>query len=72
VNSPVNCTATAKISGTLARMEIWVDGVKKYSESTSLHESTSIALPAGKHKFTFNAVNTAGTKWATSVFATVQ
>ena len=72
VTSPVNCTATAKISGTLARMEIWVDGVKKYSESTSLHESTSIALPAGTHKFTFNAINTAGTKWATSVFAAVQ
>jgi hypothetical protein len=72
VSSPVNCTATAKISGTLARMEIWVDGVKKYSETTSLRESTSIALPAGSHKFTFNAINTTGTKWATSVFATVK
>lgn len=72
VSSPVWATATAKISGTLARMEIWVDGAKKYSQSTSLSENTSIALPKGKHQFKFNAINTAGAKWVTTVYATVQ
>lgn len=71
VNSPVKTTATARITGTLAQMEIWVDGVKKYSQSTSLTESTSIALARGKHRFDFNAVNTAGTKWKATVYATV-
>jgi hypothetical protein len=72
VASPVKATATAKISGTLSRMEIWVDGVKKYSENSGLTESTSIALAKGKHTFKFNAINTAGTKWVTTVYSTVQ
>ncbi|WP_109486032.1 FG-GAP-like repeat-containing protein [Occallatibacter savannae] len=72
VSSPVQATASAAISGTLARMEIWVDGVKKYSETSSLTESASLSLSSGKHKFDFYAVNTAGTKWETSVYATVQ
>lgn len=71
VSSPVKATATGKISGTLSRMEIWVDGVKKYSETTSLTESDSITLASGKHRFDFYAVNTAGTKWETTVYATV-
>ena len=28
--------AAGNVSGTLARMELWVDGVKKYTETTSL------------------------------------
>ena len=71
VNSPAQATATAKISGALARMEVWVDGVKKYSETTSLTLNTSVSLAAGKHRFDFYAVNTAGTKWETTVYATV-
>jgi hypothetical protein len=70
-SSPVKTTATAKISGTLARMEVWVDGVKKYTETTSLTESTSINLGSGKHRFDVYAVNTAGAKWVTTVYATV-
>ena len=34
VSSPVSVRAAAKITGTFARMEIWVDGVKKYTETT--------------------------------------
>ncbi len=59
------------ITGTLARMEVWVDGVKKYSETTSKSFSTSIALGTGKHRFDVYAVNTAGTKWESTVYATV-
>jgi hypothetical protein len=52
-------------------MELWVDGVKKYSETTSKTLSTSIALGAGNHRFSVFAVNTAGTKWESTVYATV-
>jgi hypothetical protein len=64
--------AQATITGTLARMEVWVDGVKKYTETTSTSLSTSIVLAAGAHTFHIYAVNTAGTKWLGSVTATVQ
>jgi hypothetical protein len=72
VPSPVQVQAHATITGTLARMEVWVDGVKKYTETTGTSLSTSIALTAGAHTFHVYAVNTAGTKWLGSVSATVQ
>ncbi|UWZ86436.1 FG-GAP-like repeat-containing protein [Occallatibacter riparius] len=72
VSSPVQVQATAHITGTLARMEVWVDGVKKYTETTSLSLNASIPVPSGKnHRFDVYAVNTAGTKWETTVYATV-
>lgn len=71
VNSPVQVQATAHITGTLARMEVWVDGMKKYTETTSVSLNTSIPVAAGNnHRFDVYAVNTAGTKWETTVFAT--
>ena len=72
VASPVQVQAHATITGTLARMEVWVDGVKKYTETTSTTLNTSIVLAAGTHTFHVYAVNTAGTKWLTAVTATVQ
>jgi hypothetical protein len=72
VISPVQAIATAKITGTLARMEVWVDGVKKYTETNSLTLDVSLALAAGSHDFTFYAVNTAGTKWESVVHAIVK
>lgn len=71
VNSPVQATATANISGSLARMEVWVNGGKMYTETTSTSLSTSIALSPGTYRFDFYAVNTLGTKWETTVTATV-
>lgn len=71
VNSPVSAVAKATIAGTLARMEVWVDGVKMFTETTSTTLSTSISLAAGKHRFDFYAVNTAATKWEATVYATV-
>lgn len=72
VSSPVQVSATAHITGTLARMEVWVDGVKKYTETSSLSLNTSIPVPSGKnHRFDIYAVNTAGQKWETTVYATV-
>jgi len=52
-------------------MEVWVDGVKKHTETSGLTLNTSIALAAGKRRFDFYAVNTAGTKWERTVYATV-
>ena len=72
VSSPVQVLAAATITGTLARMEVWVDGVKKYTETSSKSLSTSIALGAGSHRFDVYAVNTAGTKWEKTVTATVK
>ncbi|MFL6428227.1 MAG: FG-GAP repeat domain-containing protein [Acidobacteriaceae bacterium] len=72
VSSPVQVLAASTISGTLARMELWVDGVKKYTETSSKTLSTSISLGAGSHRFVVFAVNTAGTKWEGVVSATVK
>ena len=71
VGSPVQVLATANITGSLARMEVWVDGVKVYTETASTTLNTSIPLGAGKHQFGVYAVNTAGTKWLSIVYATV-
>jgi hypothetical protein len=59
----VQAEAAATITGSLARMELWVDGVKKYSETTSKLLNTSISVSAGSHRYVFYAVNTAGQKW---------
>jgi hypothetical protein len=71
VGSPVSVLASATVTGTISRMEVWVDGVKKFSTFGSTTLSTSLSLPAGSHKFVFYAVNTAGTKWMQTVTATV-
>jgi lipid-binding SYLF domain-containing protein len=72
VSSPVSVQAVSTVTGTIARMEVWVDGVKKFSTFGSTTLSTSLSLAAGSHRFSFYAVNTAGTKWNTVVNATVQ
>jgi hypothetical protein len=53
-------------------MELWVDGVKKYTETSSKTLSTSISLGGGSHRFAVFAVNTAGTKWEGLANATVK
>jgi hypothetical protein len=71
VASPVPVQAVATVTGTISRMEVWVDGVKKFSTFGSNTLSTSLSLASASHRFTFYAVNTAGTKWQTTVNATV-
>ena len=72
VSSPVTIQATSKVTGTLARMELWIDGVKKYTETTSPTLTYSVSLAAGSHRFAVFAVNTAGAKWETFDNATVK
>jgi hypothetical protein len=71
VGSPVAVLAAAKVTGTISNMQLWVDGVKKFSNTGTTTLSTSVSLAAGSHRFTVIAVNTAGTKWQTVVNATV-
>jgi hypothetical protein len=68
----VQVQAAAKIAGTLNRMEIWVDGVKKYTETSATSFNTSLSISGGDHEFDIYAVNTAGTKYEKTVYATVK
>jgi hypothetical protein len=63
--------AAATVSGTAGHMELWVDGVKQFSQSGSTLK-TSLSLSPGLHRFTYFAFNTAGTKISTTVSATTQ
>ncbi len=72
VSSPVAIQATSNITGTFSRMEVWIDGVKKYTETTSTALNTTLTLGAGTHRFAILAFNTAGTKWQQAVNATVK
>lgn len=69
--TPVLVQASAKITGSLARMEVWVDGMKKYTETNSTSLEASIHVSAGMHEFTVYAVNTDGVAWNDTVSATV-
>ncbi len=72
VSSPVTIRATATVTGTFARMEVWIDGVKKYTQTSNPVLLTTIPVSAGKHRFGVFAVNTAGTKWEAVANATVK
>lgn len=71
VASPVLVEASAKLSGSIDRMELWVDGVKKYT-THSPQVDTTVSLAAGKHLFEVVAVNTAAKKWEKAVYSTVK
>lgn len=71
VGSPVQVQAAAKVNGTIAHTQLWVDGVNKFT-SASATLTTSISLPAGTHRFAVVATNTAGQKWENAVNATVK
>jgi hypothetical protein len=70
--SPVQVQAASTITGKVARMEVWVDGVKKYTETSGTTLNTTLSEAAGSHRFSVFAVNTAGTKWEQVVYATVK
>jgi hypothetical protein len=52
-------------------MEVWVDGVKKFTDTTSTTISANLPITRGTHQFTVYAVNTEGVKWDSTVTATV-
>jgi hypothetical protein len=53
-------------------MELWVDGVKKYTATSSKQLNTTISLAAGSHRFAVLAINTGGQSWQSAVSATVK
>jgi hypothetical protein len=72
VSSPVLVQAASTVNGTIARMELWVDGVKKYTSLSSKQLNTSVSLASGSHRFAVLAVNTAGQQWEGALNATVK
>ena len=72
VSSPVLVTATSKVTGTIVSTQLWVDGVKNFNAPGSTTLTTTVTLAAGSHRFAVIATNTAGTKWESTVDATVQ
>ena len=71
VSSPVQVQATATVTGTLVNMQLWIDGVKKYT-TASKSLSTSVSLAAGTHRFAVVATNSSGQKWESAISATVK
>lgn len=71
-SSPVAIQATATIVGKLGRMEVWVDGGKRFTETNSTTMNTNLSVTTGLHRFDFYAVNTAGIKWHQAVTTTVK
>jgi limonene-1,2-epoxide hydrolase len=72
VSSPVAIQAASSVTGTFQHMEVWIDGVKKYSETGSTALNTTLTVAAGTHRFAVLAFNTAGTKWEQVYNATVK
>jgi hypothetical protein len=72
VSSPVLVTATSKVTGTIVSTQLWVDGVKNFNAPGTTTLTTSVTLAAGSHRFAVIATNTAGTKWESTVTATVK
>jgi hypothetical protein len=68
----VTVQAASTVSGTIARTELWVDSVKRYTANSSTQLNTTISLAAGSHRFSVFAINTVGQKWANAVNATVK
>lgn len=69
--NPIRAWARGKVTGTFARMEFWIDGVKKYTSTTDTVD-VNYTLSKGVHKFSFYAVNSAGTKWSATANTTVK
>lgn len=71
VDSPVLAWASGTVTGTVARMEVWVDGVKKYTTYGKNTLKTNISLASGTHTFVYDIVNTMGHRWKQTVYGTV-
>lgn len=72
--SPVRVSATAKPrSGySMRRMEVWVDGVKKYELQGASAIDTNIGMAAGTRRVTVQGVDSGGGLFKGTVYVTVQ
>jgi hypothetical protein len=70
-SSPVQVQATAKVTGTIANTQLWIDGVNRYTYTGSTL-TASVSLAGGTHRFAVIARNTAGQTWESAVNATIK
>ncbi|HEY3705642.1 MAG TPA: FG-GAP-like repeat-containing protein [Terracidiphilus sp.] len=70
VGRPIAVHASATVDGTFARMEIWVDGVKEYTQATTPYLDAAVPAPPGSHQMDIYAVNTLGASWHSVVNVT--
>lgn len=61
VNSPVQISATANVSGGVYRFELWSGSTKLASVSNSGIMNQTVSLAPGSYHLTFSAYNTSGT-----------
>ena len=66
VSSPVAINATANVSGTIYRFELWNGSTKLASVANSTVMQTSVNVPSGTRTLTFVAKNTSGTGCGTT------
>jgi len=71
VSSPLQVMAQGKDSLPIIRMQLYVDGVAKYTVSSD-QLNTSIALASGLHRLTVVSTNNANATTKTSISVTVQ
>ena len=71
VSSPVTISAAAKGTVAIARMELWIDGVKKLQVSGNTLKTT-IALSAGSHRIVVQGVQTNGSVVKAVEYVTVK
>ena len=71
LGSPTTINATANVSGTIYRFEIWEGSTKLDSVANSNRIETTANFSSGKHTLVFVAKNTSGTEWKQSVTFTV-
>ena len=74
LSSPVLVSASSNATGSdsIARMEVWVDGVKEFSTFNSKTLQTYLTLSPGWHEFDYYAVTANGAKFEDILFAAVQ
>lgn len=72
IGSPLQVKAAATVTGTISNIQLWIDGVKKYTASGSTTLNTFVSVSSGTHRFAVLAINTAGQKWESAVNATVK
>lgn len=58
--------------GYVARMEIWVDGVKQFSSFGSNTLKTDLRLSPGWHRFDYYVVSSEGNKWEETIYSNTQ
>jgi hypothetical protein len=71
-SSPVQVSAVAADTNQVKYMQIYLDGVKAFEETTSSSFSTSLSMSSGSHRLTVQAGDSTGFIFKTTINITVQ